>query len=182
MRSTKVCYISQSYLVDSKRDKLLDNVREICYASHGDRKQHSEDRMALILLPGLKNEYCKCTRSLDRVHCPQCGARNVYSLTKTCQHPFVDSNGATQVGDFTVFRCRSCSHVFDEFELVFQCEAPLPRSNRVSRAVRQGVDEAIKDNLREIGDSVRSAATPEERKTALAELLRESGLFKKEEV
>lgn len=113
-----------------------------------------------------QSKTCICGRDLDKVHCANCGSNNVYALVSKTNRHTVDVNGVATEIDFGVFRCRRCASLFDEYDLLYHCEAPKFKFRSLQS--RRNIDNAAE----QLGAAVRTAQTPEQRREALDKLFK----------
>jgi hypothetical protein len=69
----------------------------------------------------LQNELCLCGRAAFKIHCPQCGCATVYGLASRAD-VVTRPNGTTVT--LRVYRCRKCTHLFNDDEWQLHCQAP----------------------------------------------------------
>jgi len=67
-------------------------------------------------------EPCDCGRIKDKLHCPYCGSYDVRSRKGNATRPHPQSHELTE---YPLFKCRHCGRMFDQFQHMFECTAPV---------------------------------------------------------
>lgn len=87
---------------------------------------------------------------MNHIHCTECGSPSIYVLSKKkTSHLIEDINGNKIIKEFIVFRCRTCSHVFDKYEFLYECEAEEKKTAGQRHA------EKVKQLLQNLEDGIK---------------------------
>jgi len=93
--------------------------------------------------------WCRCGKPAKRVHCPACGSLTVYGLPSRAEWKTLP--GGTEI-EVMSYRCRRCSHIFNDFEWMLQCEAPkLENKTMRERRLQDEAETKLAAALAEVG-------------------------------
>lgn len=72
-------------------------------------------------MPSELDNLCQCGKAKYNRHCPHCGRINFYGLKDEIERPHPATGDMTT--NVKVFRCRTCSMLFDDLQWQYECKA-----------------------------------------------------------